>query len=314
MANLNEDLKRYKQLLGYDPKIGGASINEKRYHSYAEDTEGATEEEGAEEEETTEEEGAEENTDFDFGGEEGGEEEATDEGDEFGTADEFSAADELETEDDEVEEIDVTDIVKRADDAKGYSEKAVKAAEEGKNMIQDLMSKFDALQTSLSKIDTVANELNVIKADIQSQKPKEKLELRSLDSYPFNVKLTDYWDDEKLKDNYEITSRKPDGKSSDGDVKVWKLNPQEVKDYSATDIKKSFMPESKSKKRLIESFGELSDYLKSNCRSWEYDADNEDDTMKLANHLKEKFPDLNFDRIYSIASDWTGYEPKEADE
>jgi len=60
MANLNEDLKRYKQLLGYDPKIGGASINEKRYHSYAEDTEGATEEEGAEEEETTEEEGAEE--------------------------------------------------------------------------------------------------------------------------------------------------------------------------------------------------------------------------------------------------------------
>ena len=25
MANLNEDLKRYKQLLGYDPKVGGQS-------------------------------------------------------------------------------------------------------------------------------------------------------------------------------------------------------------------------------------------------------------------------------------------------
>lgn len=251
MANLNEDLKRYKQLLGYDPKIGGQSINEKRYHSYAEDTEGVTEEdETTEETDETEVEGG-DNPDFDFGGDEEGKEETKEGGDEFGTADEFSAADELETETDETEEIDVTDIVKRADDAKGYAEKAVAAAEQGKNMIQDLMSKFDALQTSLSKIDTVANELNVIKSDLQAQKPKEKLELRSLDSYPFNVKLTDYWDDEKLKDNYEITSRKPDGKSSDGDVKVWKLNPEEVKDYSSTDIKKSFVPESRSKRKVL---------------------------------------------------------------
>lgn len=268
MANLNEDLKRYRQLLGYDPKIGGDSINEKRYHSYAEDTDYAEGDEEETEEDTTgfgeeggDEGGEEENTDFDFGGgeetEEGGEEEETEEGgeegDEFGTADEFSAADELESEegDEDTEEIDVTDIVKRADDAKGYAEKAVAAAEQGKNMIQDLMSKFDALQTSLSKIDTVANELNTIKSDLQAQKPKEKLELRSLDSYPFNVKLTDYWDDEKLKDNYEITSRKPDGKSPDGNTKVWKLNPEEVKDYSSTDIKKSFVPESKNKKKRI---------------------------------------------------------------
>jgi hypothetical protein len=262
MANLNEDLKRYKQLLGYDPKVGGQSITEKRYHAYMGTTDYAEGEEETEETETEGfgEEGAEEtegadNADFDFGGEEGTEEteeteEVEDEGDEFGTADEFSAADELETEDDETEEIDVTDIVKRADDAKGSAERAVTAAEQGKNMIQDLMTKFDSLQQSLSKIDMVANELNVIKSDLQSQRPKEKLELRSLDSYPFNVKLTDYWDDEKLKDNYEITSGKPDGKSTDGSVKVWKLNPEDVKDYSATDIKKSFVPESRSKKKI----------------------------------------------------------------
>jgi len=263
MANLNEDLKRYKQLLGYDPKIGGQSITEKRYHTYSDDTDYAegeeeteeTETEGFGEEGTEETEGA-DNADFDFGGEEGEEEteeteEVEDEGDEFGTADEFSAADELEPEGDETEEIDVTDIVKRADDAKGSAERAVTAAEQGKNMIQDLMSKFDSLQQSLSKIDMVANELNIIKSDLQSQKPKQKMELRSLDSYPFNVKLTDYWDDEKLKDNYEITSGKPDGKSADGSVKVWKLDPEDVKDYSATDIKKSFVPESRSKKRRI---------------------------------------------------------------
>ncbi|MFN7656171.1 MAG: hypothetical protein ACK5OW_00110 [bacterium] len=266
---LSESLKRHRELLGYDPTKGKSSLEESRYrHTYPavdDMTDYADEEETTEtEEETTDTEGGEEggdNPDFDFGGEEeGGDEETADtEGgeeedtDEFGTADEFSAADELETEDadEEVEEIDVTDIVKRADDAKGYSEKAVKAAEEGKNMITDLMSKFDALQSTLSKIDTVANELNVIKRDIQSQKPKEKLELRSLDSYPFNVKLTDYWNDEKLKDNYEVTSGSPDAESQDGEVKVWKVKPEDVKDYNTTDIKKSFVPESKKKKRTI---------------------------------------------------------------
>lgn len=265
---LQESLKRHRELLGYNPTKGNSSLNEVRdRHSYlADNTDFA---EGDEEE--TEEGG--DNPDFDFGGESGegentegfgaeeggedtegfGDEEGEEETDEFGTADEFSAADDIETEDEgeEVEEIDVTDIVKKSEDAKSYSEKAVKAAEEGKNMIQDLMSKFDALQSTLSKIDTVANELNVIKADIQSQKPKEKLELRSLDSYPFNVKLTDYWNDEKLKSNYEVNGGKPDAESQDGEVKVWKLDPNEAKDFSNVDIKKSFVPESKSKKKVL---------------------------------------------------------------
>lgn len=270
---LNESLQRYRELLGYDPKKGGESLNEVRRHSYLADntdyaTDYADDEETEEEDTDTEEEEGGDNPDFDFGDEGGGDEEGGDTGfgdegggdeeeekeeDEFGTADEFSAADELEDaeSDEDVEEIDVTDIVKKSEDAKSYSEKAVKAAEEGKNMITDLMSKFDALQNSLSKIDTVANELNVIKKDIQSQKPKEKLELRSLDSYPFNVKLTDYWNDEKLKDNYEINGGKPDAESQDGEVKVWKLDPNEVKDFSSTDVKKSFVPESKNKKRIL---------------------------------------------------------------
>jgi hypothetical protein len=254
---LQESLKRHKELLGYDPIKGTSSLNEVRRHTYlADDTDYAEGNEENEEDAGTEE--GEDNPDFDFGGEEGKEETGDDteveegkEEDEFGTADEFSAADEIEEEGDDVEEIDVTDIIKKADDAKGYSEKAVKAAEEGKNMITDLMSKFDALQSTLSKIDSVANELNIIKKDIQSQKPKEKLELRSLDSYPFNVKLTDYWNDEKLKSNYEINGGTPDAQSPDGEVKVWKLDPNEAKDFSSIDVKKSFVPESKNKKKII---------------------------------------------------------------
>jgi len=274
---LNEALNRYRELLNYDVKNGKTSLNEKRNHSYLlneEDPEEGNDnadfdfgdEKGGEDKGGKEEGG--DNADFDFGGEdtggegddagfdfgggeEGGEEKETDE---FGTADEFSAADDIEAEDtdSDVEEIDVTDIVKRADDAKGYAEKAVTAAEEGKGMIKDLMTKFDALQSSLSKIDTVSTEIASIKKDMQAQKPKEKLELRSLDSYPFNVKLTDYWNDEKLKDNYEITNgSEPDAQTPSGDVKVWKLDPEDAKDFSELDIKKSFVPESKSKKKVL---------------------------------------------------------------
>ena len=114
------------------------------------------------------------------------------------------------------------------------------------------MSKFEELQQSLGAIEVVKDEVTSIKKDIQAQKPKEKLELRSLDSYPFNVKLTDYWNDEKLKDNYEITDGStPDAESQDGQVKVWKLDPNETTDFSSVDIKKSFVPESKSKKKVL---------------------------------------------------------------
>ena len=272
---LNESLKRHKELLGYDLKKGTSSLterNHKPYTDYAEDAEGGENpdfdfggDQGGNEEsgDTGDQQGG--GDDFDFGGEQGGEDTGGDdfgfgdeemggeeeEVDEFGTANEFSAADDIES-DDDVEEIDVTDIVKRADDAKDYAEKAVAASEEGKNMIKDLMAKFETLAQSLSKIDTVSTEVSSIKKDLQAQKPKEKLELRSLDSYPFNVKLTDYWNDVNEKGNYEITDGStPDAESPDGEVKVWKLNTDDAKDFSSVDVKKSFVPESKSKRKVL---------------------------------------------------------------
>ena len=58
----------------------------------------------------------------------------------------------------------------------------------------------------------------------------------------------------------------------------------------------------------MNQIGELKDYLKSNCRSWENDCDNYDDTVSLTNHLQEKYPNLSFDEIFDIAKDWTGFE------
>jgi hypothetical protein len=58
---------------------------------------------------------------------------------------------------------------------------------------------------------------------------------------------------------------------------------------------------------------ELNDYLKSNCRSWEYDCDNYNDTITLANHLQTIFPDLSFDYVYEKAKHWTGFNDESDD-
>lgn len=251
---INEDLERFKSLLGYDPKKGNA-INEKvqpwRYS--------LNEAEPEEEEESTEE-TEEENTDFDFGdvgnpedtavGDEmeGGDEVEDKEGeepsDEFGTADEFSAADELEDEDSDVEEIDVTSIVSKSDEAKEMAKQAVSVGQENMTYLKSLTDKLSNLEAQLTKMDTIASKITKLEQDIKT--PEEKLELRSLDSYPFNMKLTDYWEEKAAKDkNYRISG----GESiEDGEKKEYVITPEMINNINPTDIKDSFIPESIKKK------------------------------------------------------------------
>ncbi len=53
---------------------------------------------------------------------------------------------------------------------------------------------------------------------------------------------------------------------------------------------------------------ELSDELKSNFRSWEYDCDTERMTIKLATILKQRHPAATYELCYEFAKDWTGYD------
>lgn len=252
---LTEDLNRFKSLMGYDPSKG-VELNEaktrKTYLAEADPEEG--EEAGAEEETNdefdfggegedagTEEGGEEGNADFDFGDEGSPEDEGGEEmEDEFGTASEFSAADDLETADDEeVEEIDVTAIVQGSDEAKEMAQQAVTVGQENSSYLKSLTDKLSNLESQLSKMDTIASKIGKLEQDIKT--PEEKLELRSLDSYPFNMKLSDYWEDKASKDDrYRISSGE---EMEDGKQKEFVLNPEEIQnDFSEDDIKKSFNP------------------------------------------------------------------------
>ena len=77
-----------------------------------------------------------------------------------------------------------------------------------------------------SKIEDLEKE--IIK---RNPTPVEKLEMRSLSSYPYSQKLTDYWADKE--GAYNVMGDEPKKKE-------YVLTKQDVNDYSVGEIKKSF--------------------------------------------------------------------------
>ena len=260
---ISEELKKFNKIINYNPD-GESLISEKRSRQpWQYNEEVITEAEPGEEDESTEEfdfgdeeggeeggetpteeEGAEEGGDFDFGDEgspedeEGGEESSPEE-DEFGTAGAFSASDDLESDEDEdVEEIDVTAIVSKSDEAKEMAQQAVSVGQENTSYLQSLTDKLSNLESQLTKMDSIASKITKIEQDIKT--PQERLELRSLDSYPFNTKLSDYWEEKSKDERYRVSTGE---EVSDGETKEYVLTPEELNaDYSEETVKNTFNP------------------------------------------------------------------------
>lgn len=130
--------------------------------------------------------------------------------------------------DDEVE-LDVTDIVDGTKDAKKAAIKALKAS---KQTGEELMNKLADLENRLAKMDSVAGKIENLEKEIVKRNPTpvEKLEMRSLSSYPYNVKLSDYWSDKE--GQYDVMDKQP---------KEYVLTKDDVdNEYSYSQIKDTF--------------------------------------------------------------------------
>jgi hypothetical protein len=118
------------------------------------------------------------------------------------------------------EELDVTELVTTQKD---ISDKQDEYMESMFSKLEDLTSKLSQMDNILQKIDNLEHKVE----KYRQKSPEEKLQLRSLDSYPYNQKLTDFFMDKQ--GEFEQTGKEE-----------YILTSDEVENYSDGDIKKSF--------------------------------------------------------------------------
>jgi hypothetical protein len=123
-------------------------------------------------------------------------------------------------EENDSEELEVTDLVD--------SQKNIEKKQD--DYFENLFGQLTKLESRLGEMDAIMNKLNALVNKIEKYRektPEEKLELRSYDSYPFNQKLSQFFDEKK--DEMEKT-----GKND------YVLTPDDVTDINVSDIKSSF--------------------------------------------------------------------------
>ena len=120
------------------------------------------------------------------------------------------------------DELDITELVTTQRDA----------SQKQDDYFEELFAHIERLESKLGEMDNLVNKINSLEASIERSRPKtpqEKLELRSLDSGPYNQKLTDFFVDKEQ-------DMQKSGKNE------YILNSDDVQNFSPSDIKTSFTP------------------------------------------------------------------------
>lgn len=116
-------------------------------------------------------------------------------------------------------EIDVTSLVNGTEEAKSSADRAVQNSELMLQQLADLEKRISGMSVLNDKIDSIEHQ--IIK---RLPTPVEKLEMRSMDSYPYNQKLTDYWSEkegpqEVKPKEYVLTQDDVDNSYSESEIK-----------------------------------------------------------------------------------------------
>jgi hypothetical protein len=132
--------------------------------------------------------------------------------------------------DDSTEEIDITDLVNMTKSIKNNMDDNKSEQTSVLNKMDDVFSKLTDLEIKLGEMDQVVAKIEQLGMQVQQMKPEtpqEKLEMRSLDSYPFNQKPNQFF---AQKQGEMMASGKNE----------YVLTKQDVEDYSPDTIKSSF--------------------------------------------------------------------------
>ena len=142
--------------------------------------------------------------------------------------------------DEDSEELDITDLVS--------SQKNMETKQN--EYFDSLFAQIDKLEQKLATMDTIFDKLNAIDSKVEKYRektPEEKLELRTYDSYPFNQKLSQFFDDKQVdmqksgKNDYVLTTDD-----------VANINPNEIKDtfYTSSNDEDDYTDEQNYKAKI----------------------------------------------------------------
>lgn len=132
----------------------------------------------------------------------------------------------------ETEEVDVTDLVNMSKNIKNKLETSKAEQDQALEKMQDVFSKLDTLERKLASMDNILSKIDQLGSkieDIKPPTPQEKLEMRSLDSYPFNQKPQEFF-------NYKQEEMRNSGKNE------YVLTKNDIENYSKEQISKTFNP------------------------------------------------------------------------
>lgn len=130
------------------------------------------------------------------------------------------------------EEVDVTDLVNMTknikndlENTKGENGTVIQKMDDVFSRLGELEQKLSQMDSILVKIDQLGNQIE----NIKEPTPVEKLEMRSLDSYPFNEKPQDFF-------AHKQGEMRASGKNE------YVLTKSDVENYSKDEIEKTFNP------------------------------------------------------------------------
>jgi hypothetical protein len=105
---------------------------------------------------------------------------------------------------DEVD-VDVTELVQG-------NEEATNAANATNLKTSKLLNKFADLERRVAQMDNLSHKIDDLGKEIAKRNPTpvEKLEMRSMDSFPYNIKLSDYFKETDSNENSEGVKKTPE--------------------------------------------------------------------------------------------------------
>jgi hypothetical protein len=130
----------------------------------------------------------------------------------------------------DVEEIDITDLVTMTQNIKNQLDDKQNESDAVMSKMDAVFSKLDDLEVKLSQMDNVIAKIDGLESKVETMKeptPQERLEMRSLDSYPFNQKPSEFFSQKEL-------VMKASGKNE------YIITKQDVEDYNDKEMRDSF--------------------------------------------------------------------------